>query len=177
VSSEHTSLRCYLIRACDFVNPNPSEKEGTDINQVSDKNFLYRTTKETQKLFEQIMHIVQETNAPFIYSLDVPNSNKKRLLIGFKRRGTKQYFSALSDVFHYHGLNASRKFVGITPTHIDQFSNGVTISSFYLENSSRNLNKSIESIMTGVMEEASLIYCLPENPLVSLVQKHELSGN
>jgi glutamate dehydrogenase len=169
IMTQTANLRCYLIRQCDFVVQNPTENEKHDINLVSDKNFLFRTTKETQTLFQTIMNEVQETDAPAIYTVDNPkNSSQKRLIIGFKRKTTNKFFSALTDVFHFHGLNSTKKFV-------DQFSNGVTICSFYLENTAKNFNRPIERSIQSVMEEANLIYCLPENQLIHLVQSHSLS--
>lgn len=166
----YSSLRCYLIRSCDFVTPNPKENEIRDINLISDKNFLYRTTKKTQDLFQKIILNVLESNGPVLDVFDLPDTDEKRLVIGFKRRSTSSFFSAISEVFHYHGLATSKKFV-------DQFSNGVTICSFYLTKTAQNSDKKmlIQSL-TKVMEEASLIYCLPHNPLVNFVHAKTLSG-
>ena len=96
---------------------------------------------------------------------------EKRLVVGYMRRSTKSFFSAFSDVFHYYGLNTVRK-------HVDQFSNGVTIMSFYLtfsEKSNATQKKDLDLVMPLIVEEGSLLYNLPKNALISFVQNGSLS--
>jgi glutamate dehydrogenase len=166
-TSDETPLRCYLIRQCDFVNPTPNKVEERSIQLVADKNFLHRVTAPNVAMFERVMHQVLDSNGPVMEVIDIEDG-AKRLVVGFKRRSTKSFFSAISDVFHYYGLTTSRKY-------IDQFSNGVTICSFDLTNTPRNHGQNISDVIDLIVEEASLIYCLPSNPLRSFVQSNTLS--
>jgi glutamate dehydrogenase len=166
-----SSLRCYLINRCDFVNPTPEKNDMLNIKQVSDKNFLSRTTEKTQKTFQRIMANVLDdgTLGPTMELIDLPEKKSKRLIIGYRRRSTKKFFSAITDAIHYHDLYTTRKFV-------DQFSNGVTIVSFYLSRMPEHSNESFQKIMQYLTGEASLLYCLPENTLIPLAKSKTLSG-
>lgn len=83
-SSLETTLRCYFIRKCDYVNPNPSKEEMGNIKLVGDKYFLGKATESTLSLYENIIKQVLVREGPVIEMYDVPNSREKRLLIGFK---------------------------------------------------------------------------------------------
>jgi glutamate dehydrogenase len=85
VSSTHsTTLRCYFIRKCEFVKPNPTPEEMTDIRLVSDKVFLGKAAGRTLELYQVVMNNVLKRRGPVIEKIDVPNSREKRLVIGFK---------------------------------------------------------------------------------------------
>lgn len=74
----------------------------------------------------------------------------------------------MSDLYHYYELYTTRKYV-------EQFSNGVTICSFYLNQVPNSKAAPIESSIFQVIKEASLIYCLPTTPLQSFFQSGQLS--
>eukprot|EP00842_Homolaphlyctis_polyrhiza_P000320 jgi/Hompol1/1289/HPOL_005548-RA len=169
VSSSHsTMLRCYFVRKCTFVNPNPSREEEANIRAVSDKQFLEKATENTLEIYQKIMKQVLVRTGPVIEMYDVPNSREKRLVIGFRQRTTQQFFSALSDLYHYYDLFSTRKYV-------EQFSNGVTIMCLYLNQIPNSPSPPIESTIFQVIKEASLIYCLPTTPLQSFFQQGKLS--
>jgi glutamate dehydrogenase len=163
-----TTLRSYLVRICEFEYPSPTLEQKLDIDYVSDKNFKFRTTQNTKKLFQQVMTKVLDTDGPVLEVVET-RSGEKRLIIGFRRRSTRNFFSALSDIFHYYGLASIRK-------HVDQFSNGVTIMTFYLVPATAKFSGSMEDVIPHVVSEASLLYTLPKNPLISFVQSGKLSG-
>jgi glutamate dehydrogenase len=54
--------------------------------------------------------------------------------------------------------------VPISPIHLEHFSNGVTIISLYLRPLPNSSAPPIENSIHQIMKEASLIYCLPDNP-------------
>jgi len=169
VSSIHsTTLRCYFIRKCDFVNPSPSPDQSTDIKLVSDKIFLEKVTPNTLNCYQEIMKQALIRAGPVIEYLNSPGSREKRLVIGFKQNTTNSFFSAMSDLYHFYDLYTTRKYV-------EQFSNGVTICSFYLNQMPGSRAPPIESSIFQVMKEASLIYCLPTTPLQSFFQTGQLS--
>lgn len=93
------------------------------------------------------MQKVLNSDGPILQVYDT-HRNEKRLIIGFRRRSTRLFFSALSDVFHYYGLTTVRK-------HVDHFSNDVTIMSFYLVPVAKDGD--IAGVMSNIVEEASLI--------------------
>ncbi|KAE9390242.1 NAD(P)-binding protein [Gymnopus androsaceus JB14] len=68
--------------------------------------------------------------------------------------------SALSNLYHFYSLYSARKYV-------EQFSNGITIISLYLNPVPNSNAPPIEHSIFQVMKEASLLYCLPENPFFS----------
>jgi glutamate dehydrogenase len=59
---------------------------------------------------------------------------------------------------------------------IEQFSNGVTIMSLYLNPVGNPKSPPIEHSIHQVIKEASLLYCLPTTPLQSFFQTGKLSG-
>ena len=74
--------------------------------------------------------------------------------------GAAHYFSVLSELYHFYGLYSARKYV-------EQFAHGVTIVSLYLNRVPRAGARNappIEHSIVQVMKEASLLYCLPDNP-------------
>lgn len=71
--------------------------------------------------------------------------------------GTSHFFSALSNLYHFYSLFSARKYV-------EQFSNGITIISLYLKPLPNSNAPPIEHSIFQVMREASLLFCLPDNP-------------
>jgi hypothetical protein len=65
--------------------------------------------------------------------------------------------SALSHLYHFYQLYSARKYV-------EQFSNGITIICLYLNPMPDSTAAPIEHSIFQVMKEASLLYCLPDNP-------------
>jgi hypothetical protein len=65
--------------------------------------------------------------------------------------------SALSHLYHFYKLYSARKYV-------EQFSNGITIISLDLNPMPNSIAAPIEHSIFQVMKEASLLYCLPDNP-------------
>jgi glutamate dehydrogenase len=74
----------------------------------------------------------------------------------------------MSDLYHYYDLYSTRKYV-------EQFSNGVTIMSLYLNPIPNSKAPPIEHSIHQVIKEASLIYCLPTTPLQTFFQTGKLS--
>ncbi|KAI8898836.1 Glutamate/Leucine/Phenylalanine/Valine dehydrogenase-domain-containing protein [Globomyces pollinis-pini] len=169
VSSTHsTTLRCYFIRKCEFITPNPTPEQAQDIRLVSDKYFLGKAAENTLEVYQKVMKKVLHRTGPLIEMFDVQNSREKRLVIGFKQSTTQSFFSAMSDLYHFYELYTTRKYV-------EQFSNGVTVCSFYLNQIPNSKAAPIEASIFQVIKEASLIYCLPTTPLQSFFQTGKLS--
>ncbi|KAJ3158757.1 NAD-dependent glutamate dehydrogenase [Irineochytrium annulatum] len=167
-SSMSTQLRCYFIRRCNFVKPDPTPEEETNMQLISDKNFLEKATENTLEIYLSVIKQVLVRTGPVIELFDIPNSREKRLVIGFRQKTTQSFFSALSDLYHFYELYSSRKYV-------EQFSNGVTVICLYLNQLPNSKAPPIEHSIYQVIKEASLIYCLPTTPLQSFFQTGKLS--
>ena len=167
-SSLVTTLRCYFVHQCDFVTPNPTQEQSLEIRLVSDKYFLEKATPLTLDKYEGVMRHVLSRTGPVIELYSTPDNKEKRLVIGFKQRTTQSFFSAMSDLYHYYDLYTSRKYV-------ENFSNGVTIYSFHLNQLSNSKSAPLEASIYQVIKEASLLYCMPTSPLQEFFQRGQLS--
>jgi len=117
---------------------------------------------------------VESRHGPVIEVFEVEGSRERRLVIGYKMGGTSHYFSALSNLYHFYSLYSARKYVGMLPqtlldtieliSYAEQFSNGITIISLYLNPIPSSNAPPIEHSIFQVMKEASLLFCLPDNP-------------
>jgi glutamate dehydrogenase len=122
-------LRCYFVSPCNFPKtPAVKDAEGrTDIKSVSDSAFLEKATPNTVEIYQSVLNEVERRNGPVIELFEIEDSptREHRIVIGYKQGGTHQYFAALSDLYHFYGLYSARKYV-------EQFANGITIISLYL---------------------------------------------
>ena len=138
------------------------------------------------------MSNVEDRYGPVIEVFEVEGTRERRLVIGYRMGDTANFFrfiisymlnnrfltdpsSALSNLYHFYTLYSSRKYVGksivflssfsqpICP-FLEQFSNGITIISLYLNPLPNSVAPPIESSIFQVMKEASLLFCLPDNP-------------
>ncbi|KAE9389819.1 NAD-specific glutamate dehydrogenase [Gymnopus androsaceus JB14] len=152
-------LRYYFINKCVFPDtPATKDAEGrTNINSVSDKGFLEKASENTLEIYQKIMWSVEQRYGPVMEVFEVEGSRERRLVIGYKMGGTTTFFSALSNLYHFYSLYSARKYV-------EQFSNGITIISLYLNPVPNSNAPPIEHSIFQVMKEASLLFCLPENP-------------
>ncbi|KAF8817116.1 NAD-specific glutamate dehydrogenase [Phlegmacium glaucopus] len=153
-------LRCYFVTKCNF----PTKVVGgtladhkTDIRSVSDSSFLEKATKNTLDIYQEVMWNVESRHGPVMEVFEVEGTRERRLVIGYRMGGTSGFFSALSNLYHFYSLYSARKYV-------EQFSNGVTIISLYLNPLPNTNAPPIEHSIFQVMKEASLLYCLPDNP-------------
>ncbi|KAJ2803841.1 NAD-dependent glutamate dehydrogenase [Coemansia guatemalensis] len=185
------SLRTYFVNVCDFVNPSPEGDAVRDISQVSDRTFLAKATPHVLDLYSAVIDKVLSRTGPVIVSDELPNGGY-RLVLGYRQRSTQGFYSAMSDLYHYYHMYSSRKYV-------EQFSNGVTIISLYLD-LARNLavgsetGSSVTSSSTSpllspaalppasleegvgqIMKEASLLFCIPNTPFQTQFKTGELS--
>ncbi|KAI9573508.1 NADH-dependent glutamate dehydrogenase [Boletus coccyginus] len=161
-------LRCYFVTKCHFpARPPPASRTDghTDIRTVSDPVFLEKASENTLEIYQKIMWQVESRYGPVMEVFEVEGTRERRLVIGYKMGGTSRFFrhavilntAALSNLYHYYQLYSARKYV-------EQFSNGITIISLYLNPVPNSTAAPIESSIFQVMKEASLLYCLPDNP-------------
>ncbi|KAF8872238.1 NAD-specific glutamate dehydrogenase [Infundibulicybe gibba] len=157
-STASQQLRCYFVTKCKFPGTPARDAQGrTDIRSVSDAAFLEKATQNTLDIYQQVMWNVESREGPVIEVFEVEGSRERRLVIGYKMGGTSQFFSALSNLYHFYSLYSARKYV-------EQFANGITIISLYLNPLPASNAPPIEHSIFQVMKEASLLFCLPDNP-------------
>jgi len=155
-------LRCYFVAQCEFENPNPDPEE-SDIRKVSAKSFLEKVSPNTLDIYQEVMtHALQRTG-PIVECYEVEGTRERRVVIGYKQGKVSSFFSALSNLYHFYGLFSARKYV-------EQFSNGYTIISLYLN--PLNRGPPIEASIYQIMREASLLFCLPKNPFYTPSSGH-----
>ncbi|KAF8645148.1 hypothetical protein AX16_007976 [Volvariella volvacea WC 439] len=151
-------LRCYFVTKCKFPSTPAQLVDGkTDIRSVSDAAFLEKATQNTLDIYQKIMWNVESRFGPVIDVFEVEGTRERRLVIGYKMGSTSRFFSALSNLYHFYSLYSARKYV-------EQFSNGITIISLYLNPLPNSNAPPIEHSIFQVKKEASLLYCLPDNP-------------
>ncbi|KAE9387989.1 NAD(P)-binding protein [Gymnopus androsaceus JB14] len=153
-------LRAMALRASRDTPATKDAERRTNINSVSDKGFLEKASENTLEIYQKIMRSVEQRYGPVMEAFEVEGSRERRIVIGNKMGGTTTFFSALSNLYHFYSLDSARKCV-------EQFSNGVTIISLYLNPVPNSHAPPIEHSIFQVMKEASLLYCLPENPFFS----------
>lgn len=158
-------LRCYFVSPCEFPGTPAKKLENgsTDIRSVSDKGFLEKATPNTLEIYQKVMTEVERRDGPVIEMYELEDSREHRVVIGYKMGGTHRYFSALSDLYHFYGLYSARKYV-------EQFANGVTIISMYLNPVPNSKAPPIEHSIQQIVREASLLYCLPDNPFFTVAE-------
>lgn len=167
-SNFKTQLRCYFVQQCKFAVSEPTEEEERDISKVSDTTFISKATSNTLDIYQRVMNAVLERMGPVIEMHEVENSRCKRLVVGYRQGSAQQFFSAMSDLYHYYDLYSTRKYV-------ENFSNGVTIMCIYLSPLLNTTAPPIEHSILQIMREASLIYCLPTTALQALFKSGTLS--
>ena len=84
----------------------------TDIRTVSDPIFLEKASENTLEIYQRVMWNVQTRFGPVMEVFEVEGSRERRLVIGYKTGGTKKFFSALSNLYHFYSLYSARKYVG-----------------------------------------------------------------
>ncbi|KAJ7243753.1 NAD-specific glutamate dehydrogenase [Mycena rebaudengoi] len=151
-------LRCYFISKCSFP-PLPAS-DVDDIRAYSDPKFLEKASENTLAIYSSAMRDVRARRyGPVLNHYQVAGTRQHRLVIAYDSHssGTRHFFSALSNLYHFYALYSTRKYV-------EQFSNGVTIISLYLNPLPGISGPPIEHSIYQVLKEASLLFCLPDNP-------------
>nr|ODN97728.1 glutamate dehydrogenase [Cryptococcus depauperatus CBS 7855] len=158
-SAVSQQLRCYFVSRCHFpTTPRALLANGTtEIKSVSDSSFLEKASENTIEVYQKVMSEVERRHGAVIEAFEIEESRERRVVIGYKMGGTSKFFSALTDLYHFYGLFSTRKYV-------EQFANGITIISIYLNPVPNTRAPPIEHSIHQVVREASLLYCLPDNP-------------
>ncbi len=95
-----------------MLTPHTCDNSKTDIRAVSDPIFLEKASENTLEIYQNVMWSVQQRYGPVIEVFEVEGSRERRVVIGYKMGGTKKFFSALSNLYHFYSLYSARKYVG-----------------------------------------------------------------
>ena len=82
---------------------------------MSDPIFLEKASENTLEIYQRVMWSVEQRYGPVIEVFEVEGSRERRVVIGYKMGGTKKFFSALSNLYHFYSLYSARKYVGASP--------------------------------------------------------------
>ncbi|KAG8832193.1 NAD-dependent glutamate dehydrogenase [Serendipita sp. 399] len=164
------SLRCYFVSKCNLptvpsvttTGVSGKGQQNVDIRTVSDPVFLEKASENTLEIYQSILsHVLSRDGfGPVIEFFEVEGTRERRVVIGYKMGTTQHFFSALSQLYHWYGLYSNRKYV-------EHFGCGVTIISLYLNPLPGANAPPIEHSIYQIAKEASLLYCLPDNPFFS----------
>lgn len=174
-------MRCYFVYKCKFAeDPATIRPDETDLKKISDVAFYEKASDNTKAIYQNIISQVVKRTGPVIELYEIDGTKQRRIIIGYRQKTAPGYFSALSHLYHYYGLQSTRKYV-------EQFSNGVTIISLYLAPAVRQTASTLEELeqlkkyppiehsIHQVTKEASLLYCLPQNHFRRLFAQGQLS--
>ncbi|MBW0499711.1 hypothetical protein O181_039426 [Austropuccinia psidii MF-1] len=158
-------LRCYFVTKCNFAHPppDPQSEDYSNIRKVSDPTFLSKVSPNTLEIYQSVMRAALCRTGPVVECFEVEgNILERRVVIAYRQGATSNFFSAMSDLYHFYGLYSTRKYV-------ERFSNGMIIISLYLHSLR---GPPIESAIVQVIREASLVFCLPNNPFFQPSTQH-----
>ncbi|KAK9484929.1 Glutamate/Leucine/Phenylalanine/Valine dehydrogenase-domain-containing protein [Lipomyces starkeyi] len=166
---EPHQFRCYFVYKCKYPEVEVSPGE-VDMQKISDKLFYEKASENTKNIYKSVIErAAGQISGPVIEMFEIEGTRERRLIIGYRQRSASNYFSAISDLYHYYGMTSTRKYV-------EQFRNGVTVMCIYLSPSPKSVKyPPIEHSIHQVIKEASLLYCLPKNLYQPLFAEGELS--
>ncbi|KAM9956355.1 hypothetical protein ACTFIR_003068 [Dictyostelium discoideum] len=137
----------------------------TDLFKIGDISFIEKSSELTKKIYQEVMNEVVGKQGPVIKHYPY-QTNGARLVIAYRRGSTHSYWSAIGELYHFHQMYATHKYV-------EQFSNGITIYSIYLRPLHPDVD--INTKISKIAEQASLVYVLPRTSLTPLFLSHQLS--
>src|SRR2546423_8299596 len=92
--NEGHQMRCYFIYRCHFANPNPGS-ENTDIEQIGEKRWLQKATKNTKAIYQEIIASAVTRSGPVIDMFEIEGTSEKRLVLAYRQCSAMGIFSAL----------------------------------------------------------------------------------
>ncbi|GAM27950.1 hypothetical protein SAMD00019534_111260 [Acytostelium subglobosum LB1] len=159
-------LRLYYLTKPVFTTGDAAVAETeTDLTKIGDISFLARSSDNTKMIYQEVMNEVVTRLGPVIRHYPY-QTNGARLVIAYRRGSTHSYWSAVSELYHFHQMYATHKYV-------EQFSNGIVIYSVYLRPLVPEVD--INTLIDKIAEQASLVYVLPRTSLTPLFHSHQLS--
>lgn len=105
VGSNGQELRSYFVNQCNFIKDNPEQSEETNLEVISDKTFYEKASKNTKSIYKNMIEAVLPRTGPVIDRYEVEGTGEWRIVIGLKRGSGANYFSAITDLYHYYGMS------------------------------------------------------------------------
>jgi glutamate dehydrogenase len=161
-TSERKHLRMYLVYK-PKIQLDKIRSEETDLKKIAGKDFLETTTKRTYERYQRVMEQTEGWETPLIEVSLKKETNEQRIMVVCDRDSSSRFFSNISDVVNSYDLVTNRKY-------IEQFTNGKTVYVFYLD------KVKSEKMLENIIEDISLVYVIPESPLLELFKQRRLSA-
>jgi glutamate dehydrogenase len=156
-------LRMYLVYSPKFCMETLFPDE-TDIGKIACPDFLNTATAETKARYQAILEKSKGWQSPLIEVSVREETDEHRIMVAANRESGVHFFSNVSDVINSHGLVSNRKYV-------EQFANGKTVYAFYLDKIAD------PKTLRALVEDISLVYIIPESPLVALFRDGRLNAH
>lgn len=161
--AESSSLGCYFVYPCRFLgtldSANPFEMDA-----IGEHRFLRKATRHTKAIYAEIMMVAMSRVAPVVEVFDVTGPSREiRLVIAYKQMGVSGLYGALPGLYHRHG------FIGMK-TYVEQFSNGYTIMSAYLEPAQPSHHID-EAKVCKLQSDIEVLCCVPNHAFYQLCVK------
>ncbi len=137
--------------------------EETDLEKISCQNFLKNTTSVTLRRYQDIITRSFGWETPLIDVSVKEQTNETRIMVATNQDSRSRFFTDVSDVFNSHNLVTNRKYQ-------EQFANGKTVYAFYLDKIEN------EDLLQNIIEDISLVYVIPESPLMTLFREGKLNA-
>ncbi|CAE7067294.1 unnamed protein product [Rhizoctonia solani] len=176
-------LRCYFVQKCQFP-PAEAKKtvkgeddiERTDIRTVSDKSFLEKATDNTLEIYQQVMWNVEERYGPVIEMFEASHCGRRAwtvlIWVLFRSKAPVNAGWLLAIGWAARSTSSVRCQTFTTSMGCTRLGNMLSNLQTVLQlsvplylNPLPNSNAPpIEHSIHQVIKEASLLYCLPDNP-------------
>lgn len=158
-----TKLQCSFVYKCVF--PAAGAENGT-IESISDVVFAKTASPHTKALYNEVLDELKTTDGAVVKHYAIAANGEQRIVIGYPRGTSPHYNSALAALAKYYGVNLKRKYV-------ENFANGSTVVTLYIEHSEKY---SPDTIIYQITREASLLYCIPNNSFHEKFVSGEMSA-
>jgi len=161
-ASGYKHLRMYVVYKPKLTfDKNLSEE--TDLNKIACKDFLETTTKKTYKRYQRVMEKTKGWETPLIEVTQKKETDEHRIMVVCDKDSSSRFFSNISEVVNSYDLVSNRKY-------IEQFANGKTVYVIYLDTIKD------QELLDDIIEDISLVYVIPESPLLELFKQRKLNA-
>ncbi|MBN2246648.1 MAG: NAD-glutamate dehydrogenase [Candidatus Aminicenantes bacterium] len=154
-------LRMYVVYKPKFKTDKLLPEE-TNLDKISCQEFLKNATSFTRQRYQNILTRASGWETPLIDISEKKKTNETRIMVVTNRDSSSRFFTNVSDVFNSHNLVTNRKYQ-------EQFANGKTVYAFYLDKIQD------EDLLQNIIEDISLVYVIPESPLMPLFREGKLT--
>ncbi|OBA26904.1 hypothetical protein HANVADRAFT_24201 [Hanseniaspora valbyensis NRRL Y-1626] len=90
----------------------------------------------------------------FVSSSEHKDNEEFRLIISFKKGTTTNFYQLFNQLLDYYKIKTHK-------VHLETYSEGLLLFSFYFTQSDNESKTNLETTLSQILKETSLIYCLP----------------